>query len=479
MNLILYQSFERFFGTIVFSFFAYHALAGISNFKTHKIKSSVWHISMCIMTALYALCLVVGTFDVAQDFGNTILLLLWLLGYGSYLMYMLAIKSFLMIEKNKLNYTKTTLLILLAHHIVFFFTYLLFGYTPLFQTTPPLKRTLFQQAYYITISPTIYGYILGTIAVSGIIYASILILKELSKRKNKESFLKIGVVVTLLATANDISLSMGLTHSLVPLYFLGNVFEAIRLMIHFQKKSFEKIMELEKNVDKLAKVAQFGFAAASIAHDIRNHITIIITAIENLKRVETNPKAKSKEYYYSVIEKHSYKSNDVAELYMNLFKENSSSTKEPIKFSTLIEDVKELVVPLIDFHKIKFELNIEKDFTYQCNTTEVVLCLVNLIKNSTDAIKLMKEPWIKLQSRKQNENIIIEVIDSGLGIEDKIAQNIFELEFTTKDKDSGSGMGLAITKQLLEKNHCSIHYTKMKNTCFSIVFDSESILDNH
>ena len=92
----------------------------------------------------------------------------------------------------------------------------------------------------------------------------------------------------------------------------------------------------------------------------------------------------------------------------------------------------------------------------------------NLIKNATQACSETKNPSVRIQLRKEKQGVIIEIKDNGCGITEDQKEKIFTPHFTTKS--NGSGIGLSLTKQIIE-NHGGIISFKSsvnKGTVFTI-----------
>lgn len=86
--------------------------------------------------------------------------------------------------------------------------------------------------------------------------------------------------------------------------------------------------------------------------------------------------------------------------------------------------------------------------------------LINLILNAIEAVKNVNDPRIQLTTSGSKETVTIHIIDNGEGMDEQTAEKIFIPFFTTRKE--GSGIGLAITKQVLQLHHADIRFRTEK-----------------
>jgi signal transduction histidine kinase len=109
--------------------------------------------------------------------------------------------------------------------------------------------------------------------------------------------------------------------------------------------------------------------------------------------------------------------------------------------------------------KCKIEVNTQADMENKILGTKngLVQVLLNLLSNASDSIEncdtnTQIEYLIKINVKNDSKNIIIEVEDNGKGIDEKIINRIFEPYFTTKFKSHGTGIGLYMSKVIIEEH---------------------------
>lgn len=105
------------------------------------------------------------------------------------------------------------------------------------------------------------------------------------------------------------------------------------------------------------------------------------------------------------------------------------------------------------------------------NPSQISQVLLNLISNAADAVEGLDEKWIRIElSSEATELAKIRVVDSGSGIDPKLAHKIMEPFFTTKPTDKGTGLGLSIAKGIVDDHRGTLYIEAgSKNTSFAIL----------
>lgn len=116
--------------------------------------------------------------------------------------------------------------------------------------------------------------------------------------------------------------------------------------------------------------------------------------------------------------------------------------------------------------------------SYECNGEDFAIgnfiqlsqIIVNLVNNSIHAISEQKEKWVHLTVKDLNhDECEIHVMDSGRGIPFEVQEKIFDSFFTTKKSGEGTGIGLSLSRRMIEEMGGSLSLnTKSPFTCFVI-----------
>lgn len=205
-------------------------------------------------------------------------------------------------------------------------------------------------------------------------------------------------------------------------------------------------LENESDIDDLfirsEKLSVAGQLAASIVHEIRNPLTSLRGFVQ-LMQAGVEPK----DEYYSIMVEEIDKMEAMTTELLYISKPPVDK-KCPESVNQMIEDVIVLLEP--QAKKDNIELVWEKGpNTYIfCNRSQIKQVFINLIKNAIEAIN--KNGKVNVQSRVLANYVLIDVSDDGPGIPEELIDRLDEPFFTTKE--NGTGLGLMVTKKLLDKH---------------------------
>jgi PAS domain S-box-containing protein len=225
-----------------------------------------------------------------------------------------------------------------------------------------------------------------------------------------------------------------------------------------EKKRTEEMLHHQ---DKLAAVGQM---AAGIAHEIRNPLTSLKGYAEFLQMDEKDPE---RQEYFDIISDEIERINSIVEEFMMLAKPNAVLLKNQ-NILEIITKVLSLVEPDAIKRNIQlhFEATIDK-LIVAADENKLKQVLLNFIKNGMEAMNLGGDLFVSVSL--QNENAIISIRDTGVGIPEEQLERIGQPFFTTKKL--GNGLGLMVSFTIIESHHGSVQIESEvnKGTTFQII----------
>ena len=220
------------------------------------------------------------------------------------------------------------------------------------------------------------------------------------------------------------------------------------------KTQISTLREKDRQLQYQSKLAQMGEMLNMIAHQWRQPLAAISSTTTYLYGKIIIGEYDKKDFLNELenVEKFSSHLSSTIDDFRNFFKPNKkteNTTLEEIISSTL-----KIINPILIHNNIKVKT------TFICNqniTTlknEIRQVILNILKNSEDAFieREIKNRIIQINTLQKNDYASIEIIDNAGGIKEEFLNKIFDSYFTTKSIEKGTGVGLCMSKTIIEDN---------------------------
>jgi PAS domain S-box-containing protein len=215
--------------------------------------------------------------------------------------------------------------------------------------------------------------------------------------------------------------------------------------------------KLESALHTSEKLASVGRLAATVAHEINNPLEAITNYIY-LARQHPDLSEKLKRYLDSA-DRELARVSHIAQQTLGFYRDNSKPV--PLVISEVIEDVLAIYERKFAYKGLFVERDVAPDLVANTLQGELKQILSNLVSNAIDACDEGGKIFIRARSsrnyRSDRSGIRITIADNGVGISAQDMAKIFTPFFSTK-KEVGTGLGLWITKDLLEKKGGHIRF---------------------
>ncbi len=138
--------------------------------------------------------------------------------------------------------------------------------------------------------------------------------------------------------------------------------------------------------------------------------------------------------------------------FRDFFKPNKEV--ERFSVSSAVNNAVELVSASYKNNAITLEQILDDELMLDGYPNEFSQVLLNILSNAKDALQITSpdKAAVRIKSYNIDKSVIVEVEDNAGGIDEKIIQKIFEPYFTTKQRDVGTGIGLYMSKMIIENN---------------------------
>jgi two-component system, NtrC family, sensor kinase len=223
----------------------------------------------------------------------------------------------------------------------------------------------------------------------------------------------------------------------------------------------EKTKELRSTLDHMLhveKMASLGKMAAVVAHEVNNPLSGILIYAKLLRKWVESGQAENEKRQEAVqcLELIAAESRRCGELIKNLL---SLSRTAPMNIqSTDLQAVIDrsllLVRHQLDLRGVELQLTMAHDLPpVPCDPAQIEQVLIALVMNAIDAMPRGGNLWLDTRLSDDGTEVEIQVRDDGAGIAPGILPHIFEPFLTTKETDHGVGLGLAISRGIVERHN--------------------------
>ncbi|PRS26048.1 sensor histidine kinase [Bacillus halotolerans] len=226
---------------------------------------------------------------------------------------------------------------------------------------------------------------------------------------------------------------------LLSIYIIESIAENIALrsqLIHSEK--MEIVSEL----------------AASVAHEVRNPLTVVRGFVQLLFNDESFQNKSSADYKKLVLSELD-QAQGIITNYLDIAKQQLYE-KEIFDLSSLIRETSSLMISYANYKSVTVEADAEPDLLVYGDATKLKQAVINLMKNSIEAVPPGKGV-IQVSAKRSGHMIVIKISDNGVGMTDHQMQKLGEPYYSLKT--NGTGLGLTVTFSIIEHHHGTISFS--------------------
>ena len=232
-------------------------------------------------------------------------------------------------------------------------------------------------------------------------------------------------------------------------------------LIDNKGKSYVLVMDDISEVTQSQRHSAWGEVARRLAHEIKNPLTPIQLSAERIQHKFKDKLSKEDSHILERSTNTIVNQVNALKIMVNEFAEYARPPKiqkDKIRIDNLVEEV-------IDLYEIDKIISVKKDKNIPiiyADQNKLRQVIVNLLENSQDALKKIKNPKIKISIKKKVNEVKLIVEDNGSGIPDEIIGRIFEPYVTSKK--TGTGLGLAVVHKIIEEHEGKIKIDRIKKS---------------
>lgn len=252
-------------------------------------------------------------------------------------------------------------------------------------------------------------------------------------------------VANLIISYNDIVM----LDEIISLIMYSLIIYAINYGINESKN----IISLHMNLKEFEKEKNIKLNLFKITHEIKNPLTVVngylsmfdVTDIEKSKR------------YISILKNEVNRTLNLLSDFMEFTK--IKVVKKECNFNDLISDVKEVLIPFFAKKNVSYSFCVQNNIIVNMDYNRIKQVIINVIKNAVEACR-ESNGMVTTTAFTEEDYLIIVVKDNGIGMDKFVLDNILVPFYTTKD--NGTGLGVSLSKEILEAHGGTINYDSVK-----------------
>jgi len=219
-------------------------------------------------------------------------------------------------------------------------------------------------------------------------------------------------------------------------------------------KDISELKKLESSLIHANKMGSLGLLTSKIVHDL-NNVLSGITGYTTLLDKKVPEDAEIRKYVNRLCAS-SERATDIIKQILS-YSKSSKKKVEIININDIIKESSKLLKLRIGNCKVSLDL-FNQPLTAIGNKTRFSQAVTNLLVNANDALLSADKPEIIVKTilengiaGKEDQNIVIRIIDNGTGMKEEVIKKIFDNYFTTKTGDKGTGLGLSNVKDIMKE----------------------------
>ena len=275
---------------------------------------------------------------------------------------------------------------------------------------------------------------------------------------NPETFISSWFRILVNGEIRFIATRSGYAHSLGDDFYIGVNWDITR-----EKQSEETIKMQEAKIITSARLSSLGEMAGGIAHEINNPLSVILARASQLKRRSSRNELDPAELVDGLakIEETCNRIVKIINGLKTISRDGANDPFGPVSLQLCLQETISLVSEKLKHNNVEIELiTPNEEVTVQGRLVQLEQVLMNILHNSYDAIAELADKKIMIKLLKLKDVAEVRISDSGLGVPAHLVDKIFVPFFTTKDVGKGTGIGLSITRSIVQEHGGEFSYVK-------------------
>lgn len=212
------------------------------------------------------------------------------------------------------------------------------------------------------------------------------------------------------------------------------------------------IEEQRREIDNAARMSELGMLSSGIAHEIKTPLAVISAGAQQLQQLLKQPshdQAKT-DKALNIILRNVQRITDIIKSLQNLTRESARDPFSRVSAARIVGDAVDLCRHRFLKSGTLLRVSGAEGVYLECRPAQISQVLINLLNNAHDAVESLKDRWVRVEVEERDGEVVFSVTDSGKDLSVEIMEKLFQPFFTTKKEGKGIGIGLSVSKRIID-----------------------------
>jgi signal transduction histidine kinase len=238
----------------------------------------------------------------------------------------------------------------------------------------------------------------------------------------------------------------------------------------------KELWNLQQEMERVGQAAALGWMTGAIAHELGTPLNSVLGYTQLLAQEDLPEKARR---HAKTIEGQIQRMAAIVQYYLDRTR-GSTSKRSHVNLNELVRETLLLLKPVFEEKSVRVVSQLAESLPLiNAHSGSLQRVLINLLNNSVDSLAEERRVTITTQiapaAEQQRSGIIIEIADTGAGISPELLPKVFDFFMTTKNPGSGTGLGLAVCREIVKEHRGKITISSQieKGTTVKIFLPTE------
>jgi PAS domain S-box-containing protein len=249
----------------------------------------------------------------------------------------------------------------------------------------------------------------------------------------------------------------------------GNEMASVGIFVDLKERlqMESKLRDTQEHLLQSEKLAAMGRLTSQIAHELNNPLYGIMNTLELLK-TEVPPESKRRKILDMALSE-TFRLTDLLKKMLS-FSKPDEEAKQPVDINVILDEILLLVRKQLQENSIRISTSLEEGLEkVYASKNQLRQVFLNMISNARDA--MLEGGTLTIKTMSSRDNVLIEIVDTGIGIREEHIDKIFDAFFTTKEATKGVGLGLSVCYGFVKEHGGDIKASSKKGegAAFTII----------